>query len=208
MGDLPDEPIPDEVGPQKLPWYRLYYAPSVYQIGVLVGLVSISAFFIALILAFFFTIQRQTSAAHIRVPAILWVSTALIVFSSTSIEIARYALRRARIQSYKFWLKATLSLGIAFLLSQIYAWGELYSQSVVIQANARKSVFYAFTGAHGLHVFGGLIVLAFVLLRSQLLIDTESDLRRQRRITAPTIIYWHFMALLWFVLFWFLLRWA
>ena len=54
---------------------RSFPNPNVYQIGVIVALFSISAFFIALAIGYGFRLQAQLQWNHIRIPRLLWLST-------------------------------------------------------------------------------------------------------------------------------------
>jgi cytochrome c oxidase subunit 3 len=197
-----------DAGEEKLPWYRPYYSPSVYLIGVVVGLVSITAFFGALILAFYLAMQGHNRTVAIRIPWSMWLSTALILGSSVSIEAARRALRRGLRERYQKALVLTLLLGTGYILSQITAWLDLSAQGVYMQGSPRTAVFYAFTGFHALHVFGGMVALTAVYRRSTARTTAEQDLRKQRRITSPVVIYWHFMGALWAFLLALLLIWT
>ena len=59
-------------------------------------------------------------------------------------------------------------------------------------SNPASSFFYIFTGAHGVHLLGGVAVLLFVLLRnfekSRISVSVAAEI---------TSYYWHFMDGLW-----------
>ncbi len=184
------------------------FSPNVYQVGIIVALVSISAFFIALVLSYSFRLQTQIIWRHIRIPPLLWVSTALLGTSSLCFEAARHALRHGQTRNYTRLLEATTLLGFGFLTSQVLAWRELAEQGVYLAANPHGSMFYMFTGAHGIHVLGGLLSLLYLVIRSRrLALAAEQQFRHERAVTAAIALYWHFMAMLWAVLFYFLYRW-
>ena len=67
----------------------LRFSPNLYQVGIGVGLVSLSAFFLALILAYSFRIEASGSWQRFHVPSFLWFSTALLGISSWLLEAAR-----------------------------------------------------------------------------------------------------------------------
>ena len=177
------------------------------QIGVTVGLVSVTAFFVALAVAYGVILQGAPRPPIVT-PSSLWLSTALLFASSAAFERARYALRRAWIGQYRMQLDLTTFAGVAFLISQLAAWSDLFSQGVYVRANPHGSVFYAFTGLHALHLAGGLAALFWLRRRGRLLrTEMESQLRRHRMNAKTAAIYWHFMGLLWIVLFTLLLTW-
>jgi len=63
------------------------------------------------------------------------------------------------------------------------------------------------TGAHAVHLIGGLLALAYLWFRSRRLAD-ESVSEAKRKATADAVtIYWHFMDGLWIYLFLLLFLW-
>jgi heme/copper-type cytochrome/quinol oxidase subunit 3 len=116
----------------------------VYQIGVAIGLVSISAFFIALIVAYSIRLSAGESWKRFATPDLLWLSTASLAVSSCILEAARHALRRALIVIYRGRLAATLAFAFAFLLAQIASANQLLAQGIGTNANPHGSVFYVF----------------------------------------------------------------
>ena len=67
---------------------------------------------------------------------------------------------------YIRWLEITLGIAVAFLASQIFALQELAGQGIYLRQNPHSSLFYVLTGAHGLHLLGGMAALCFLLLRT------------------------------------------
>jgi cytochrome c oxidase subunit 3 len=187
----------------------LHFSPSLYQVGLGVGLVSLSAFFIGLILAFAFRIESQRSYDPVEAPSFLWLSTLLLGISSWLVEAARYSLRRALISVYRGRVLAAIGLGLLFVSLQVSAGVNLFNQGVDTVANPRGSAFYLFMGIHGAHLLGGLIWLAYLYTRSaRLFSGTENDLRKHRLVAGAAATYWHFMGVVWAVLFFFLIRWT
>jgi heme/copper-type cytochrome/quinol oxidase subunit 3 len=187
----------------------LRFSPSLYQVGIGVVLVSLSAFFIALILAYSFRIEASGSWQRFHVPSFLWFSTALLGISSWILEAARYALRRALVEAYRGRLIATIFLGLMFVALQVTAGANLFHQGVTTEANPHGSAFYIFMGIHGLHLTVGICWLEYLCMRSSKLFSaTENDLRKHRAVASVAATYWHFMGLVWAVLFFFLLRWS
>lgn len=187
----------------------LQFSPSVYQVGLTVGLVSLSAFFIGLILAFAFRIEAQQSWQRFQAPTFLWLSTVLLGVSSWLVEAARFALRRALVAMYRGRILAAILLGILFVAVQISAGLNLVQQGVATAANPHGSAFYLFMGIHGAHILGGLGWLSYVYAASAALFQgSENDLRKHRLVAGAAATYWHFMGIVWAVLFYFLLRWT
>jgi cytochrome c oxidase subunit III len=179
------------------------------QAGILVGLVSITAFFVALSVAFYFSVHSQIIVPRIEVPRQLWLSTGILLGSSVSLEAARYSLRRARLESYRNRLGLSLLLGCTFLFSQLLAWVDLKQQGVYMKGNPHGSVFFVFTGLHGVHLLGGIVWLWYLHRKAaELKDDEEQPFRRHRSIARAAATYWHYMGALWVVLFTMLLIWT
>jgi cytochrome c oxidase subunit 3 len=186
-----------------------YSTLNVYQIGIAIGLVSISAFFIALIVAYSLRLSTQADWQRFAAPDLLWLSTVTLALSSWILEAARYALRRALVVTYRGRLAATLAFAFVFLLAQIASAKQLLDQGIGTSGNPHGSVFYVFMTLHGLHLSGGMVWLAVLYGRARRLVHgNENDLRRHRRVAQVAAMYWHFMGGLWIVLFSLLLRWT
>ena len=184
-------------------------SPSVYQIGMIAALFSIAMLFIALVLAYGLQLRAQSTWQRVHIPAMLWVSTALLAASSTSFEVGRRALRHGFAQRYIRSLGITILLGLAFIASQLLSWQELKQQGVYVEANLHGSMFYVFTGAHGFHVLFGICSLFYLGMRSRRLVGaTEHVFRHERTVTSAVALYWHFMGVLWILLFGLLHLWS
>ncbi len=182
------------------------FSPARYRLGAWAAIGSILMLFVALTSAY---IVRSASAEDWRpvaMPKVLWLSTALILLSSITIEAARRSLKLAG-QAYGRWLLGTLALGAAFVVSQLVAWRQLVRQGVYLASNPYSSFFYLFTAAHGVHLLGGLGALIYLLVRTTRKRNTlEGELRRVGAADAASI-YWHFLDALWLGLFFLLLFW-
>jgi cytochrome c oxidase subunit 3 len=178
-----------------------------YRIGVWLGLGSILMLFVALISSYIVRSASGNDWHPIAMPKVLWLSTALILISSVTMEISRRSLKQQSDAGYGRWLMITVALGLAFLASQILAWRQLVRQGVYMASNPHSSFFYLFTAAHGLHLLGGILALGYLLLCTTRKRSTiEGELQRAGAAGAATI-YWHFMDGLWVALFSLLFLW-
>ena len=117
-------------------------------------------------------------------------------------------LRVDHYASYTRWLLRTLYLGLGFLASQVMALQQLVTRGLFMRHNPHSSMFYIVTASHGVHLFGGLIALGYLLLRAGFhWNDSYTGRATTRRITVVTALYWHFLAGLWVCLFLLLLLW-
>jgi cytochrome c oxidase subunit 3 len=169
-------------------------SPKRYYTGMALGIVSILMFFMALASAF---LVRRGSGDWIpvHIPALMWINTAVLLASSATLEMARHRLAQGRLSAYRnLWLLTT-ALGVGFLAGQIVAWRQLVAEGIYLASNPASSFFYIFTGAHALHLFGGVAALIFVATRN------FNQAQVTRSVAAEvTSYYWHFMDALWLFL--------
>ena len=166
-----------------------------YATAVILGMVSIVMFFMGMVAAFIFLRSTNRGWVTIRIPAIVYFNTLILLCSSGAIELARRRLAFADVLRFrKLWLIAT-GLGFAFLIGQVIAWRELVLAGFYVATNQASSFFYIFTGLHGLHLLGGVCALLYVSFRK------FEKARVSRSIAAEVAsYYWHFMDGLWIFL--------
>jgi cytochrome c oxidase subunit 3 len=168
---------------------------QINRLGLLVGLGGITMLFAAFTSAY---IVRSGGGdwTALALPPVVWMSTALIVASSFTLELARRAFHRGSLSSFRSWSAATAALGTGFLVSQYAAWLALNQAGIYLQSHPKSSFFFVLTGVHGAHLLAGVIALLalFGLAAAGRLIPGRSD--------APTLtaIYWHFVGGLWIYL--------
>jgi cytochrome c oxidase subunit 3 len=170
--------------------------------GIWIALFAITMSFAAFTSALFI---RQASAdwTHLAVPPILFVSTAILLVSSFTMEMSRRGFdgkSTSQISQVNergrglILLSITLFLGLAFVSGQYLAWRQLAAQGLFLATNPNSSFFYLLTGVHALHVLGGVAALAYLLAQNA----ARGSVRRN--LVNGVVIYWHFMAALWLYL--------
>ncbi|MEP6568658.1 MAG: cytochrome c oxidase subunit 3 [Acidobacteriota bacterium] len=172
-----------------------------YRIGTWVALASIMMLFTALSSAYIVRAASSSDWQPLALPRLLWLSTALILISSGTLEAARRKLRDATTNAYKPWLLLTAVLGLGFLVSQMLVWRQLVRQGVYVVSNPHSSFFYVFTGVHGAHLLGGLIALSYLSLRKRAPSENQAAVTQAQAGADAVTLYWHFMDLLWLYLF-------
>ena len=178
-----------------------------YRIGMLVSLASIAMLFTSLSSAYIVRSGVTYDWYPMAVPRVMFGSTALLLLCSVSIEIARRKLKQGLGATYSKYLLLTGFLGLGFLVSQLIAWRQLQAQGLYIASSPHSSFFYVLTGAHGVHIAGGLLGLAFLWLRSRRQLDKPGWVAKRQAAADAVSIYWHFMGALWIYLFLLLFLW-
>ena len=126
----------------------------------------------------------------------LWLSTVVIVASSVALMSADRALRRGNAPLTSAWLATSAALGFTFLMLQAWLWGDSVRAGLT-QRHLYGALFFVATGAHALHVLGGLWCLTTAWLCS-VRAPAIATLRKRVELTG---LYWHFVGVLWLVLF-------
>jgi cytochrome c oxidase subunit 3 len=174
---------------------------SLYRLGALLTVVWVGALFAALVTAFWFRSRTPFMWQAITSPRALWLSTAVLGASSWMLELSRQALSGHRWFAYRRRLLLTIYLGLGFIACQGAGIFELMRQGFYLRGDPHSSVFYVFTGAHGLHVAGGMAALNYLLF------CRGKNWRQHTALLSASALYWHFLGVLWLVLFGFLLAW-
>lgn len=187
-------------------------------VGTIVWLSSELMFFAALF-AIYFTLrasapQLWSHEEHVVGPGMLnlpfsGVNTTILVLSSLTCQMGVFAAERgqARRSAGIFnvaqwglveWFVLTLIMGTTFVAGQLYEYAELMREGMSFSTNAYSSIFYLATGIHGLHVTGGLV--AFILLLGRVWVSKRFT---HQQATSAIVVsyYWHFVDVVWVVLF-------
>jgi len=121
-------------------------------------------------------------------------NTAILLSSSGTIHYALESIKSGNRRGLKVGMVATFLLGLTFLFIQV---NEYVHIGFSPQDNAQGSVFYGLTGLHGAHVTIGLILLAMVTRRA---FKGHYSPEEHRGMEVPGI-YWHFVDVMWVVVF-------
>ncbi len=135
------------------------------------------------------------------------VSTFVLLMSSFAMVLALSAVQNKNIPknttwerilgSSKLWLWTTCLLGTLFLVFQAYEFTSFVHEGLTIRTNLFGTSFFTLTGFHGTHVTAGVLWL-FTLLA----IDYKRGLQPEdATIVDIAALYWHFVDVVWIVIF-------
>jgi cytochrome c oxidase subunit 3 len=136
-------------------------------------------------------------------PALLWLSTLILIASSATMQMAVIAARRDAQRALRAAMVVTFLLGIAFLVTQSVCWMQMidaHAAAFEQLADMPRYViasFYVLTALHAAHVIGGLIPMALVAARS---LAGRYGPGRDAAVHYLSM-YWHFLDGVWIVLF-------
>ena len=101
--------------------------------------------------------------------------------------------KKSAIRNY---LIVTLALGTMFIVLKLVEWSHLIAEGFTI-GTEQGSIFYVATGAHGVHVFAGLLIMLYMIFKAD---TVEWDEENAQGIEYFGL-YWHFVDLAWVVIF-------
>jgi cytochrome c oxidase subunit 3 len=122
------------------------------------------------------------------------VFTVLLLGSSVPLFIGEAAIRQDRVRTLQIALFVSFVMGLAFIVNQLLEYGKLEFGGT---DNAYASLFIIITGLHGLHVLGGLVMSGVVQAKAAMGVFNSA---RHRMVTVFSM-YWHFVDVVWIVVF-------
>ena len=128
---------------------------------------------------------------------LILVATVILVVSSITCQLGVNAIRRGDRTGFMRNMTVTFALGVVFLLLQAYDYSVLFGEGLTLDAGPYGTTYYTLTGFHGAHVFGGAIMLGVVLYRGT---AGQFSARHHDAVEAASL-YWHFVDVVWIILF-------
>lgn len=182
------------------------FSPDSHRITTWIIFAAVAMTFSAFVVAYL-ALSAGSGWKPIVMPRLLWLSTGLIISSSLTFNVARRSLKQNDQARHRQWLLWTLILGLGFLVSQLLSWRQLAAQGIYLASNQHSTFFYLLTGAHGVHLLGGMIALSYLWLRARRRqINRYAEMKYRASVDVVSL-YWHFMDGLWIFLFLLLFLW-
>ena len=173
------------------------YAMPSSKIGLRVFLAVVTVIF-SLIVIIYTERMEFADWRSFPEPWLLWVNTAILVLSSVTLEWARVKASRGQTDRARAGLIAAGVYALAFLAGQLLAWQFLVSSGFYAASNPAIAFFYLLTGLHGVHLMGGLVALGRTTVKAW-----RGVYQGRRLLTSIELCaaYWHFLLVVWLVLF-------
>ena len=187
------------------PWIADAVEESAYQapfnarpkLVALTAFLAVATSFFALILSAYSLRMELGDWVPMAEPSILWTNTVLLILASVVFQWTRNHAVNGNADRIKPGLLLTGALTTAFLAGQWLAWQELNASGQYMTVNPSNAFFFLLTGIHGLHILGGMYVWARATVRT--FGGQEMDVVKHS--VELCTIYWHFLLLVWLVLF-------
>lgn len=126
------------------------------------------------------------------------VMTFILICSSLTMVEALSGVHKGNMPRMRFFLALTVLGGLTFLGCQAFEWHHLiWGEGLSIKTSLFSATFFILTGFHGCHVTGGVIYLATILLGS---FGKEAS-HHEEKLVEVAGLYWHFVDLVWILIF-------
>jgi len=169
--------------------------------GLFMFLAVISSFFLLFIISYY-TRAQFPDWEVLSDPNVLWLNTGVLVLASVALQMASNAARSGSLSAMRNLLLAGGVLTVVFIAGQLVAWEQLVAAGYYAADNPAYAFFYLFTGLHALHLLGGIWFMGQLAFRMRQARKQE----KVRQSVALCATYWHYLLLIWLVLFTLFLR--
>jgi len=125
------------------------------------------------------------------------VSSFVLLMSSLTMVLALAAIQRGDHRLTRVWLLTTALLGASFVAGQAYEFTVFVREGMNLRVNLFSSSFFVLTGFHGAHVTIGVLMLLSLYSLSM-----RGKLPASKAETLELVgLYWHFVDVVWIVIF-------
>ena len=140
--------------------------------------------------------SNQTSWKTVTIPNVFWVSTAVIIISSITLQMALRSFKQREMNQYRSLIGLTLLLGVGFLILQGLGFQQLWEKQITFKGSGAGQFLYVIFGLHALHVIGGLMALIIMFIKAFV-----GKIKLYSSVPVEVMAtYWHFVDLLWLYL--------
>jgi cytochrome c oxidase subunit III len=179
-----------------VPHYSSRISPSILGMYLFIGseIMLFGAFFTAY---FFVRVVNGTPwpTPPFHLPVYLaFINTCILVTSSFTMHWALTSVKRNNPFGLRAGLLLTFLMGLTFLITQV---AEYLRIGFNTGDGAFPTIFFCLTGLHGCHVFIGLTILLFMTIRA---FRGHFDAAHHHGVEIGGI-YWHFVDLMWILVF-------
>jgi cytochrome c oxidase subunit 3 len=165
------------------------------KVVALTTLLAVITSFFALMVSAYSLRMELGDWVPLTEPQLLWTNTAVLILASIAFQWTRNAASVGNTQRLKPGLLVAGLLTSAFLIGQYIAWQQLNASGHYLTSNPADAFFFLLTGVHALHILGGMYVWA----RSTVRVFSGND-KIEESVQLCTV-YWHFLLVVWIVLF-------
>jgi heme/copper-type cytochrome/quinol oxidase subunit 3 len=127
------------------------------------------------------------------------INTIVLISSSVTMVMAWASLKRGQFGKFRLFLGLTVVCGMIFLFIKYLEYSHKFELGLYPKTNTFLAIYFTMTALHGLHVFGGMCINAYLWGPGAKLWKTDPEHFTNRVENAG--LFWHFVDLVWIFLF-------
>lgn len=171
-----------------------------YKLLLWFAMISMVMMFAGLTSAYVVSSSRKDWLKDFEMPIAFVLSTLVIVLSSFTFHLAAKSIKVNNQKATSTWLLTTLGLGVLFVIFQFQGFNQIIENGYFFtgsESNVTTSFLYIIVILHLAHLFGGLIALLIIIYNHF----------KQKYNSTQTLgielgaMFWHFLDILWVLLF-------
>ena len=171
-----------------------------YKLLLWFAMISMVMMFAGLTSAYVVSSSRKDWLKDFEMPVAFIISTLVIILSSITFHLAVKSIKANNRSVTTIWLLSTLGLGILFIVFQFLGFNQIIQNGYFFtgsESNVTTSFLYILVILHLAHLFGGLIALLIIIYNHF----------KQKYNSTQTLgielgaMFWHFLDILWILLF-------
>jgi len=173
---------------------------------LVIAMTGMTILFIVLLIAYL-SLKGGNGWLDFQLPKVFALSTFFMIASSYTLYVANTAFKKEDFFTYRYFLAATIFLGLAFIVCQLVGWYALHAKNLVlVQGKTSVAFLYMISGLHILHLVLGLTALGVLLYQALRKIDYVDSFvyavnPPNQRYVHLASIFWHFLDILWIMLY-------
>jgi len=127
------------------------------------------------------------------------INTFILIGSSVTMVVAWAQLKMNNFKKGRLYICVTALLALVFLVNKYFEYAAHFASGEGPWHSTFLAIYFTLTGLHGLHILGGIIVMAYLAGPGAKLWSRNPDQFTNR--VEYTGLYWHFVDLVWIFLF-------
>jgi cytochrome c oxidase subunit 3 len=126
-------------------------------------------------------------------------NTFILIGSSVTMVMSWANFKMGNFSKGRMFLLITFVLAGIFLVNKYFEYADHFARGEGPSHSTFLAIYYTLTGLHGLHIVGGMVVMAYLLVPGTGLWKRNPEQYTGR--IEYTGLYWHFVDLVWIFLF-------
>ena len=127
------------------------------------------------------------------------INTVILIISSVTMVLAWAQLKLNNFAKGRLLLIVTAVLAAIFLVNKYFEYADHFARGEGPAHSTFLAIYFTLTGLHGLHIIGGIVVMAYLAGPGAGLWKRNPEQFANR--VEYTGLYWHFVDLVWIFLF-------